>query len=226
MRPITSSVRSRPPLSRTPRFLSVSADPAVDEVAADAHLATLIPAAAATMAAGVEMLGVLTPFLPLPAIPTTLSPVNGWAGRREGWCASSSRAASMTPVASSTVGPLGHEAVEQHPELGAALPAVVDAEHHAHVAAGLLVGEVLPGVQAVQVGTEMGWPGGRFRPGADQVREHAVVAHVPHHSSVIETRYSASSALALRQAGEPAAHSRASAAHSAGGRKNIWQVSW
>jgi len=49
--------RSRSPLSRTPRFLSVSADPAIDEVAADAHLATLIPAAAATMAAGVEMLG-------------------------------------------------------------------------------------------------------------------------------------------------------------------------
>ena len=52
---------------------------------------------------------------------------------------------------------LGYESVEQNPELSAAPPAVIDAEHYAHVAVGLLAGEVLPGVGAVQVGTE--WAG-------------------------------------------------------------------
>ena len=105
---IDRSIRSTGCSSEKPSASSTSAEPEADETARLPCFATPAPAAAATIAAAVEMLIVLAPSPPVPAVSTRSSR----CGRTRNTC---SRIASAQPVISSAVSPLSRSATRKPP---------------------------------------------------------------------------------------------------------------
>ena len=102
------SIRSTGCSSGKPSASSTSAEPEADETARLPCFATPAPAAAATIAAAVEMLIVLAPSPPVPAVSTRSSR----CGRTASTCP---RIASAQPAISSAVSPFSRSATRKPP---------------------------------------------------------------------------------------------------------------
>ena len=105
---IERAIRSGGCSSLNPSASSTSAEPEADETARLPCFATPAPAAAATIAAAVEMLSVRAPSPPVPAVSTRSSR----CGRTGRTC---SRIASAQPAISSAVSPFTRNATRKPP---------------------------------------------------------------------------------------------------------------
>ena len=105
---IDRAIRSGDSSSSKPSASSTSAEPHADETARFPCFATAAPAAAATIAAAVEMFRVRAPSPPVPAVSTR-------SARRVRTGSACSRIASAQPVISSTVSPFARSATRNPP---------------------------------------------------------------------------------------------------------------